>query len=222
MGGLGSGGHNARNRGAVEAHRRLSANSMQKAGVFREGWSGRWGWRADGGETANWIWVNGGQDEIRLNFNFRTGGGEWQSINQTVILTRVPKPFGKDQPYFFCPRCACRALHLYGSQARFLCRKCSGLVHASTRERHSDRATRQAHKIRRRLGAELGMDDPAFRPKHMRQTTYEKLHTRLEQKEAESWDDMLLLLQRLQKSTGRTSARRSRTPSHGRRRSAFW
>ena len=222
MGGLGSGGHNARNRGAVEAHRRLSANSMQKAGVFREGWSGRWGWSADDGETANWIWVNGGQDEIRLNFNFRTGGGEWQSIDQTVILTRVPKPFGKDQPYFFCPRCGCRALHLYGSQARFLCRKCSGLVHASTRERHSDRSTRQAHKIRRRLGAELGMDDPAPRPKHMRVTTYQRLHTRLEQKETESWDDMLLLLQRLQTSAERTSSRRSRTLSSRNRRSAFW
>ena len=222
MGGLGSGGHNARRRGVVEAHRKLSANRMAKAGVFREGWSGRWGWSADDGETANWIWVNGGQDEIRLNFNFRTGGGEWQSVNQTVILTRVPKPFGAHQAYFCCSRCACRALHLYGSQARFLCRKCSGLVHASTRERQSDRATRQAHKIRRCLGAELGMDDPAFRPKHMRQTTYEKLHTRLEQKEAESWDDMLLLLQRLQTSAGRTSTRRSRTPSPSRRRSAFW
>ncbi len=222
MGGLGSGGHNARNRGAVEAHRRLSANSMQKAGVFGEGWSGRWGWTGGDGETTSWIWVVGGRDEIRLNFNFRSGGGEWQSINQTVILTRVSKPFGKDQPYFFCPRCGCRALHLYGSQARFLCRSCSGLVHASTRERHSDRATRQAQKIRRRLGADLGCDDPAPRPKHMRLKTYERLHTRLEQKEAESWDDMLLLLQRLQKSTGRTSTRRSRTPSHGRRRSAFW
>ena len=221
MGGLGSGGHNARDRGAVEAHHRLSANSMQKAGVFREGWSGRWGWSADD-ETANWIWVNGGQDKIRLNFNFRAGGGEWQSVNQTVVLTRVPKPFGSDQPYFFCPRCGCRALHLYGSQARFLCRSCSRLVHASTRERQSDRATRQAHKIRRRLGAELGMDEPAFRPKHMRQATYEKLHTQLEQKEAESWDDTLLLLQRLQKSTGRPSTRRSRTPSRGGRRSAFW
>ena len=222
MGGIGSGGHNIRKRGVVEAHRKLSANRMAKHGVFRDGWSGRWGWSADDGETTNWIWVNGGQDEIRLNFNFRSGGGEWQSINQTVILTRVSKPFGNSQPYFFCPRCGCRALYLYGSQARFLCRACSGLVHASTRERHSDRATRQAQKIRRRLGAGLGMDDPAFRPKHMRRTTYEKLHTRLEQKEAESWDDMLLLLQRLQKSTGRTSSRRSGTASTGSRRSAFW
>lgn len=222
MGGLGSGGHNARNRGAVEAHRRLSANSMQKAGVFREGWCGRWGWNTDDGETTNWIWVNGGQDEIRLNFNFRAGGGEWQSIDQTVVLTRVPKPFGSDQPYFFCPQCGRRALYLYGSQARFLCRKCSGLVHASTRERQSDRATRQAHKIRRRLGAELGMDDPAFRPKHMRQTTYEKLHTRLEQKEAESWDDMLLLLKRLQTSERRISTRRSARASLGNRQPAFW
>lgn len=222
MGGLGSGGHNVRNRGPVEAHRRLSANSMQKAGVFREGWSGRWGWSGDDGETTSWIWVKGGQDEIRLDFKFRQGGGEWQPVDQTVFLTRVPKPFGRDQAYFCCPRCGHRALHLYGSQARFLCRKCSRLVHACTRERHSDRATRQAHKIRRRLGAELGIDDPAPRPKHMRITTYERLHTRLEQKEAESWDDMLLLLQRLQTSAGRTSSRRRRTASPGSRRSAFW
>jgi len=222
MGGLGSGGHNARRGGVVEAHHKLSANKMAKAGVFREGWSGRWNWADGDGQTTGWIWINGGQDEIRLNFSFRTGGGEWQSINQTVTLTRVPKPFGKDQPYFFCPRCGCRALHLYGSQARFLCRSCSGLVHASTRERHSDRASRQARKIRRRLGAEPGFDDPVRRPRHMHQTTYAKLHTRLEQKEAESWDDTLLLLQRLEKSAGRTSSRRSRSPSQGRRRSAFW
>jgi len=222
MGGLGSGGHNARNRGAVEAHRRLSANSMQKAGVFREGWSGRWGWTGGDGEATSWIWIVGGRDEIRLDFKFRESGGDWQPVDQSVTLTRVPKPFGNDQPYFFCPRCGCRALHLYGAQQRFLCRKCSGLVHASTRERHSDRATRQAQKIRRRLGADLGCDDPAPRPKHMRLKTYERLHTRLEQKEAESWDDMLLLLQRLQTSAGRTSTRRSRTPSPSRRRSAFW
>lgn len=222
MGGLGSGGHNLRKRGVVEAHRRLSANTMQKHGVFREGWSGRWGWNSDEGQTANWIWINGGQDEIRLTFSFQQSGGDRQAVNQTVILTRVSKPFGKDQPYFFCPRCGCRALHLYGSQARFLCRKCSGLVHASTRERSSDRATRQAHKIRRRLGAELGIDDPAPRPKHMRRQTYERLHTRLEQKEAESWDDAIRLLQRLQKSADRRSSRRSRMPSPGSRRSAFW
>ena len=222
MGGLGSGGHNARKRGVVEAHRRLSANSMQKAGVFREGWSGRWGWHADDGATANWIWVYGGEDEIRLDFKFREGSGEWQPVDQTVIITRVPKPFGHDQPYFFCPRCGCRALHLYGSQARFLCRCCSGLVHASTRERHSDRALRQARKIRRRLGAEAGFDYPAFRPKHMRQTTFERLHSKLEQKEAESWDDALRLLQRLQKSERRTSTRRGgRTPPSNRQR-AFW
>lgn len=222
MGGLGSGGHNVRRRGVVEAYRKLSANKMAKAGVFCEGWSGRWSWTDGDGQTTSWIWVRGGSDEISLTFTFREGGGEWQSVTQIVILTRVTKPFGKDQPYFFCPRCGCRALHLYGAQARFLCRSCSGLVHASTRERHSDRALRQARKIRHRLGAEPGFDYPAFRPKHMRQTTYALLHSKLETKEAESWDDALLLLQRLQTSAGRTSSRRNRTPSSGSRRSAFW
>ena len=59
MGGLGSGGHNRRHRGAVEAHRRLSANSMAKHGVFSEGWSGRWGWTGGDGETNSWIWEIG-------------------------------------------------------------------------------------------------------------------------------------------------------------------
>ena len=222
MGGVGSGGHNKRKRGAVEAHRRLSVNAMQSHGVFREGWSGRWGWSSDGGETTSWIWVHGGPDEIRLSFNFRQGGGEWQSVDQTVILARVQKPFGKDQPYFFCPRCGRRALYLYGSQARFLCRTCSGLVNASSRERASDRALRQARKIRRRLGAEPGFDYPAFRPKHMRQATYDQLYERLQVKEAESWDDALRLLQRLQKSERRISTRQGKTATLGRGRAAFW
>jgi len=222
MGGLGSGGHNQRKRGVVEAHRRLSANSMQKHGVFCDGWSGRWGWSGDDGETTSWITVIGGHDEIRLNFNFRQGGGDWQSVDQTVILTRVQKPFGKDQPYFFCPHCGHRALHLYGSQARFLCRSCSGLVHASSRERSSDRALRQARKLRRRLGAEAGFDYQAFRPRHMRQTTYERLHAKLETKEAESWDDALRLLQSLQKRHRSSPKRQNRARSQSGRRTAFW
>lgn len=221
MGGLGSGGHNRRWRGAVESYRRLSANTMQRRGVFQEGWSGRWGWSA-GDETVSWIWVYGGPDQVRLDFKFREGGGEWQSVNQTVCLTGVPKPFGRSQPYFRCPRCSRRVLHLYGSQPRFLCRACSGLVHASSRERGSDRALRQARKIRCRLGAEPGFDHPASRPKHMRQATYEGLYDQLQTKEAESWDDALRLLQRLQKSEQRISACRGRKTSLGKRRPGFW
>jgi len=221
MGGLGSGGSNRRWRGAAEGYRRLSANTMQQRGVFQEGWSGRWGWSA-GDETTSWIWVYGGPDEIRLNFNFRQGGDDWKAVDQTVILTRVAKPFGNSQPYFFCPQCGRRALHLYGSQPRFLCRTCSALTHASSRERSSDRALRQARKIRRRLGAESGFDYPAFRPKHMRQATYDQLYERLQVKEAESWDDALRLLQRFQKSEQRISRRRGKTASRGRGRAAFW
>lgn len=222
MGGLGSGGHNRRWRGTVEGCRRLSANTMERSGVFREGWSGRWGWTSDGGETTNWIWIAGGRDEVRLEFKFREAGGDWQPVRQTVLVTRIPKPYGGTQVYYLCPRCGRRVLHLYGAQARFLCRPCSGLVHSSSRERHSDRALRQARKIRRRLGAEPGFDYPAFRPKHMKRATYERLYEQLQTKEAESWDDALRLLRRWQKRETGPARPKSQASSQPRRSSKFW
>ena len=221
MGGLGSGGHNRRHRGCVEQHRRLEVSRFATYLASGEAWEGSCTWVGPDGNR-NSIRVSGDGSSVRLNFGARVGDGELQRVDQVVRFERIPKHLGGFEYYFGCPRCRTRCKNLYGAQAEFLCRACSGLTHSSSRERHSDRAARQARKIRRRLGAGPGFDDPVRRPRHMHQTTYAKLHTRLEQKEAESWDDMLLLLQRLQTSAGRTSTRRSRTPSHGRRRSAFW
>jgi len=221
MGGLGSGGSNRRHRGCVEQHRRLEVSRFAAYLASGEAWEGSCAWVGPDGNR-NSIRVSGDRSAVRLKFAARVGNGELQSVDQVVWFERIPKHLGGFEYYFGCPRCGTRCKNLFGAQAEFLCRACSGLTHSSSRERHSDRATRQARRIRRRLGAGLGMDDPAPRPKNMHLKTYQRLHSRLEQKEAESWDDMLLLLQRLQKSTARTSARRSRTPSHGRRRSAFW
>ena len=220
MGGLGSGGHNAHHRGVVEAHRRLSANSMQKHGVFHDGWAGRWGWSNNEGETTGWIWIVGGRDELRLEYKFREGGGEWQEMKQTVFIVRVGKPFGGEQAYFFCPRCGARALHLYGSQAPFWCRACSRLVHASTRERFCDRAARRARKLRRRLGTDEGLEGVVRRPKHMRQHTFERVFDEIIRREADVWDDGLKLLARLKKIEGRVGRNRATLRSVPRRR--FW
>lgn len=221
MGGLGSGGSNRRWRGTVEGCRRLEACKFTPLIAKGGTWEGSYAW-TDGDGTRSSVGISGDGLRIKLAFNARVGDGDWQRVEQAIALDRVQKPLGGSQTYLRCPRCHRRCRYLYNAQAAFWCRLCSRLTHASSRERHSDRALRQARKIRRRLGAEPGFDYPAFRPKHMHQATYERLYEQLQTKEAESWDDALRLLQRLQKSERRISTRRGERMSLGKRQPAFW
>lgn len=198
MGGMGSGGHNWRWRGTVEGHRRLDCLLLRKRGLLVDGSSGTITWTSGDGEK-NFIHVLGGRHSIQLIYNFRRNGGAWQDVCETVHLDWSPRHHGGAQPYFGCPKCGSRRRYLIGAGARFLCRACHGLVHAASREGHSDRVFRRSWKLKRRIGADLAVGGPrGTRPKGMHQATYAKLLRAVEETECAAMDDSYLALLRMQ------------------------
>ena len=181
MGGFGSGRPNGSGRRTVESCRSIDVNRLHHEGCLRAGWAGAWQWDRDGENVAS-INLRAEADRLHLSHRVRIGGGEWEDVEETVRIVRVPCPFGGVRPYFICPgvvngiACGRRVAKLHGPGRYFLCRHCYRLAHASQREGEGDRALRRANKIRQRLGGEPGMADPfPEKPKGMWRRTYECL-----------------------------------------------
>jgi hypothetical protein len=86
---------------------------------------------------------------------------------------------GGERPFFGCPSCERRVLHLY-LRERFRCRRCTDLRYPSQREDEFDRARRRAHKLRCRLQAQkIERWEAVPRPKGMWRKTFKRLEERL-------------------------------------------
>lgn len=203
MGGMGSGGHNWRYRGTVEGWRRIDAAKLQRRGLLVNGWAGCINWTSDDGET-NSINVFGGRDRIRLSYRHRVNGGPWQDVSETIAIDWSPRHFGSGQAYFLCPKCGSRRRYLVNSSARFLCRACHGLVHASSREGESDRVFRRMWKVKRKIGAELALGGfRGLKPKGMHRATHDRLMAQVDALEAAAMDDSYRGLMRMMARGGR-------------------
>ena len=163
MGGYGSGGWNATGRPTTDDLLRLDVNRLNKAGALRPGWTGTCQWsnqevrvvtRADGLVLSN----AGAAEEVLVL---------WEDCG-----------FGGRRPFFCCPGCGERTLHLYRLR-HFRCRTCHGLSYGSQRERESDRAQRRANRIRRSLGGEPGWHNFSPKPRGMHRRTYLRLMTEI-------------------------------------------
>jgi hypothetical protein len=219
MGGLGSGGHNSKGRRIVEGCYRLDASDLKRRGVYAAGYDGIMTWRREGGEVARMIRIRGGADAIRLEYRTRLRDEPWRDHDERVALRHHERHFGGSETYFLCPKCARTVKRLYGAGARYLCRTCHGLVNASTQARPGNRATRKNQKLRRKLGVSIALGDwIGPKPKGMHQKTFEKISARIHEAEAEVYDDMLVLLNRMQRTTERRSAQVSRLGN----RQDFW
>ncbi len=112
------------------------------------------------------------------NFADRSAG----IIDYTVSIDRTPCHFGGTRPWFICPNMDCghRVAILYADSI-YACRRCYDLAYQSQRESASDRAERQAAKIRRRLGWDPGIfDAEGGKPKGMHWKTFDTLCDRHE------------------------------------------
>jgi hypothetical protein len=199
MGGFGSGGWNAKHASPVEHHRRIDAGLMCRRRVFREGYRGRLYWKSDDGES-NWIGTAFQDGCLVLDFRYRRNGGEWQPTQQTISILRLPCPKGGETALFLCPRCGKRRKHLYGAGRLFLCRNCHGLTYSTQRERVCDRAGRRARKLRRKLGAEIGLGAfTGFKPKGMHQRTFDTILTEIHACEDIVEQQLVVLLGRMQR-----------------------
>lgn len=200
MGGLGSGGHNNKGRRLVEAQYRLDASEMKRRGAFVAGYDANLTWQDADGTPGPSVRVLGGSDSIQIEYVAKQPDGSWECRKEHIPLLTSARNYGGAQTYFGCPRCATRVKRLYIGSARFLCRHCLGLVFASSQERSVDRAFRRMRKLRRRIGANTGLEDPIGpKPKGMHQRTYDNLFNQILDAEAEVNDGFIRVLARLQR-----------------------
>ena len=70
-------------------------------------------------------------ERVILTYRHRNGlGGEWEDVQEPVLLTCTACNFGGERPWLICPGAGCgrRAAVLYGPGCYFLCRPCYDLV----------------------------------------------------------------------------------------------
>ena len=129
MGGFGSGRPAGSGRHKVEACRSIDVNRLHRDGCLRAGSMAIWRWSRDGDRVTPTN-MRAEHDRLHLAYRVRNGGGEWEDVNETVRIVRVPCRFGGDRPYFVCPgvvngtACDRRVVKLYGPGRYFLCRYC--------------------------------------------------------------------------------------------------
>ena len=198
MGGFGSGGWNRTGRLTTSDALRLDVNSLNKTGALVPGRESTSTWTRDG-ETIGAINICAAHDGITLVYRSRTGDQGWTDHRERVRVSWEPGGFGGQRPFFHCPDCTRRVLHLYGL-GRYLCRHCHRLCYPSQRECDSDRAQRRANRIRVELGGEPGWQNIPSRPKGMHRRTYDRLINKIIMADAVTDDGAVRLLARLQTS----------------------
>jgi hypothetical protein len=174
MGGFGSGRHGGkRTTGDMWA---LDIRKIARAGRLSPGQSFNWQWSRNGEPVAN-INIRTDADRVILNYRTRDRGGEWQSMNYLVHLSRTPCAYGGLRTWWHCPAVGCgrRVAVLYGGKV-YACRHCHQLAYRTQREQPRDRAGSKAHKLRDRLGWKGGiLNGKGSKPKGMHWRTFERL-----------------------------------------------
>lgn len=174
MGGFGSG--RKWGKTCTEDMTALDVRKLARDGRLEPGTSCRLQWSSRGEVFAS-IAVTVEADRVFLVYRQRDQGDEWQDMRYPVYLDRTPCTFGGERLWWRCPAAGCgrRVAVLFGGKL-FACRHCHQLAYRSQRETEEDRATRQAGKIRDRLGWTPGIAHPAGgKPKGMHWSTFWRL-----------------------------------------------
>lgn len=181
MGGFGSGRQGGKE--CTGDMRALDVRRLHRDGYLRAGMGYGWNW-SRGGETVASIRVQVEADCAWLVYKQRQRGGEWIDIRYPVTLERTNCNYGGARVWWRCRAVGCgRPVALLFGGSVFACRHCHRLAYRCQRETPDDRATRQADKLRDRLGWEAGiLNGNGGKPKGMHWRTFERLegtHERL-------------------------------------------
>jgi hypothetical protein len=193
MGGFGSGRRPRPGaRRPVEDFNPIDIRRLHRDGFLKPGRFLTLSWSC-GGEPAGMADIQVETGGIRLIYRVQTGDGD-PGVNQPVDIIHTPCHYGGSRPWFRCPDCARRVAVLYGAGKYFLCRHCHNLAYRSQSLNKSGRLLEKALKIKRRLGVNGGIREPAlFRPKGMRQKTFDRLRGEALRLEGEFWGEMAKL-----------------------------
>ncbi|MGH2531575.1 MAG: hypothetical protein ACRDJW_04640 [Thermomicrobiales bacterium] len=129
-------------------------------------------------------------DTLTLAYQISSPFDGDRHVRQPVALVRTPCHYGGERPWFACPGCGGRVavLHLLG--LHFRCRRCHGLVYASTREDQGRRQFRKANRLRAQLGAPPVLGLIPRRPAWLSWRRYWRTVDRIRELDAQYLDGM--------------------------------
>ena len=175
MGGFGSGQRGGKD--CTGDMRQVDVRRLQRDGYLKPGMAYGWQWSRHGKVSAS-INLAVQADSVTFTYRTRTGGGDWQDVRAVVWLDTTPCNYGGARTWWLCPCCGRRVAVLYIGRNP-ACRHCYRLAYRCERETLDDRATRQADKLRDRLGWEPGiLNGNGPKPKGMHRRTFERLQAR--------------------------------------------
>ncbi len=137
------------------------------------------------GRTSTLTWSRAGQETgsisvecllegVRLVYKHRNRSDDWQDVREFVPFVESRTAFGGRRQWFQCLSCRNKCRILYGG-TYFRCRRCHRLKYETQYEPAFGRAATRALKIRDRLGAKGGLDEPfPVKPKGMHWKTYQR------------------------------------------------
>ena len=174
------GGYNSGRRGGkdcTEDMRQVDVRRLQRDGYLNPGMAYGWEWKRGGAAVASInLAVQAGS--VTFTYRTRTGGGDWQDVRAVVWLDRTPCTYGGTRTWWRCPCCSRRVAILYIGRIP-ACRHCYRLAYRCERESVDSRATRQADKLRDRLGWIPGiLHGNGPKPKGMHWRTFERLQAK--------------------------------------------
>lgn len=192
----------AREKDTPDDYRRLSMTSLKRDGCLNIGSSFNWIWSRQGQKVASIRLVVEDRYTLRLAYQTSRQGADPVQHSYTVAIDWTPCHLGGERPWFRCPDCGKRVLHLYGG-ARFICRHCLRLNYQSQQASKRNRPIDRAWELRRRLGCDAGpFDFPAEyirRPKGMHRKTFARHIERLSEAERQVEAVITALEQRLER-----------------------
>jgi hypothetical protein len=183
MGGYGSGRPSTKTK--AEDYRSLDVNRFHREGCLNTGRVGNWVWSREGEEIAR-IGYRALDGALALDYRISRYGGEWETVSQSIRITKASCHYGGQRPYFICPAtvsgryCGRRVGKLYLGAKYFVCRHCNNIAYSSQSEERHDRLLRRANKMRVALGGEAGTVHWIRRPKGMWQRTYQRKRFEIE------------------------------------------
>lgn len=154
----------------------IDVRLMQRHGLLVRGKAYGWPYEGETHADVN-VRVNVHPEHLAICCTLRDQSGNQRVGAFTVALERTACHLGGNRVWWRCPTQGCgRRVAILYCGARIACRHCLDLGYRCQRETAEYRASRQANKIRRRLGWAVGVFNfPGGKPKAMHWSTFYRL-----------------------------------------------
>lgn len=149
MGGYGS-GRPSSHPDTVDNTRRVDIRYMRRCGLLKPLTVGTLSWTRNGHPSGE-VSYRVEDRRLVLNYRYRSGGGDWQDVEQAIALETTPCNYGGVRYWLTCPGCLRRCAVLCGAGKLFYCRKCYRLPYQTQLEDDHGRACIKRNNLQSKL-----------------------------------------------------------------------